>query len=168
MKNVSIYLRPYTVDWNNPESDSIHLEYSYDKENWYSLNGNNGVLFAKSGSRRMSEPQIIKMSEDRFKIYAKDSLDTNKVFVYETSDFISYSDETVVECISLDDYNKPGEAVEISQELLSQLNKVYGKPEPVVIESVEEVKAEVNVGEELKLPEKVKVTYSNGMTEMKR
>ena len=22
------WLRPYTLDWNNPESDSLHLEYS--------------------------------------------------------------------------------------------------------------------------------------------
>ena len=23
------FLRPYTKDWDNPESDSLHLEYSY-------------------------------------------------------------------------------------------------------------------------------------------
>lgn len=168
MKNTSFYLRPYTVDWNNQESDSVHLEYSYDKVNWYSLNGNNGVLFAKSGSKRMAEPQIIKVSDDKFKIYAMDAENKDKSFVYETSDFITYGDETVADTLSLADYNEAGAAVEISEELLAKLNSVYGKPEPVVIEKIEDVKVEVNAGDAVKLPETVKVTYSNGMTEMKK
>ena len=32
------YLRPYTKDWNTPESDSLHLEYSYNGKNWYAFN----------------------------------------------------------------------------------------------------------------------------------
>ncbi len=168
MEIKKIYLRPYTVDWNNKESDSIHLEYSYDKENWYKLNGNNGILFAKSGSMRMTKPQIVKVSDDNFIIYAKDAEDENKVFVYETKDFISFSDESVVDANSLNDYTSPESIVEISEELLSKLNKIYGKPEPVVIESVENISIEVKAGESVTMPEKVQVTYSNGMKEMKK
>lgn len=93
MKHNKFYVRPYVKNWNNSESDSLHLEYSYDKETWYNLNGNNGILFAKGGSGRMTEPQIIKVGEDKFKVYAKDVLDSTKTFVYETRDLINYSDE---------------------------------------------------------------------------
>jgi len=70
----NIYLRPYTVDWNNEESDSLHLEYSYDLKEWYRLNGDNAVLYAVNGSKRMLSPQIIKNGDSDFTIYAMDAL----------------------------------------------------------------------------------------------
>lgn len=167
MNQKSYYVRPYTMDWNNPESDSLHLEYSYDMSQWYNLNGNNGVLFAKGGSRRMQDPQIIKTSDGVYKIYAKDAVNTDKVFVYETEDFIRFGEETIVEISSLNDYDALCKQVEISKELMEKLHSVYGKPEPVVIENVESVTVNVPVGGTPNMPEKVKVTYSNGMTEMK-
>ena len=117
MKHNNFYVRPYVKNWNNPESDSLHLEYSYDKETWYSLNGNNGILFAKGGLGRMTEPQIVKEGEDKFKVYAKDALDSSKTYVYETSDLINYSDEKVEETAKIKDYTKPNDIVEISKEL---------------------------------------------------
>lgn len=168
MENKTFYLRPYTVDWNNHESDSLHLEYSYDKVNWYNLNGNNGVLFAKAGSGRMAEPQIVKAADNKFMIYAKDAEDSSKLFAYETEDFITFSDEEIKPVSEVPGYTEAGATVEITEEILEKLNKAYGKPEPVVIESVEDIEIEVKTGEDVKLPEKVKVTYSNGMTEMKK
>ena len=167
MEHNNFYLRPYIIDWNNQESDSLHIEYSYDKKDWYYLNGNNGVLFAKGGSKRMCKPQIVKVDDENFKIYAKDSEDESKAFVYETKDFITFGDERIVEASSLSDYTAPETPIEISKSLMEKLNSVYGKPEPVVIEKVEDVKVEVKAGEEAELPKKVKVTYSNGMEEMK-
>lgn len=167
MKHNKFYVRPYVKNWNNPESDSLHLEYSYDKETWYNLNGNNGILFAKGGSGRMTEPQIIKVAEDKFKVYAKDALDSSKTFVYETSDLINYSDEKIEDTAKIEGYTAPNDIIEISKELLDKLNSVFGKPEPVVIESVEQVTVEVKAGEPAELPKKVMVTYSNGMKEEK-
>lgn len=168
MEHTNFYLRPYTVDWNNPESDSLHVEYSYDKENWYNLNGNNGILFAKAGSKRMAEPQIVKVAEDKFKVFAKDALDGEKVFAYETSDFITFSEEKVISKAEAVEYTEPKGIVEISKELLKKLNEVYGKPETVVIEGIEDVTVSVNKGEVPELPKTVKVIYSNGFTEMKK
>lgn len=161
MLHENIYLRPYTVGWNNEESDSLHLEYSYDKENWYALNGGNGILFAKAGSKRMSKPQIVK-EEDGFVIYALDACDETKTFVYKTTDFVNYSDEEVVDTSSLSAYDKESKIVEIFDDVLSELNSAYGKPEPVVIESVE------NPVVKGTLPTTVKVIYSNGDSDDKK
>lgn len=30
MKHSNFYLQAYTVDWNNEESDSLHLNYAYE------------------------------------------------------------------------------------------------------------------------------------------
>ena len=161
MKNTNYYIRPYTMNWNNEESDSLHLEYSYDKENWYALNGGNGVLFPKAGSKRMVKPQIVKTS-DGYVLYAVDGADGTMTHVYETKDLISYGEEKLVATDTLADYTKESNIVEISYEELSAMQKLWGKPEPVVIESIE---SPVVTGE---LPEKVKVTYSNGDSEYKK
>ena len=55
------WLRPYTLDWNNPESDSLHLEYSYNGSDWYQLNGNNGIWFPDFGSKRLHSPSIYQL-----------------------------------------------------------------------------------------------------------
>ena len=56
-------------------------------------------------------------------------------------------------------------AVEIPVELLSELQKSYGKPEPVLLHAVENVDITVKAGEAPRLPEKVTVEYTNGMRE---
>ncbi len=168
MENNKYYIMPYTVDWNNEESDSLHLKYSYDKEQWYNLNGDNGILYAKSGSKRMLEPQILKLENGLFKIYAKDVLDASKTFVYETTDFINFSEEVVVDTASLDDYKTPNTAIEITKQELEVLNANYGKPEPVVIKSVKDIVVQAKAGETVNLPEKVEVTFSNGMESNER
>ena len=56
-------------------------------------------------------------------------------------------------------------AVEIPVELLSELQKSYGKPEPVLLHAVENIGITVKAGEAPRLPEKVTVEYTNGMRE---
>lgn len=164
--NNKFYIRPYIVDWKNEESDSLHIEYSYDKNDWYRLNGDNGILFAKTGSKRMSEPQIIKR-EDEFIIYGKDSLDNEKTFVFTSKDLITYSEEKIVNTADLDEYNAPNDIIEVTKEELIKLQETFGRPEPVVIKEIEDVKLDGIKGEKVTLPEKIKITYSNNMTEMK-
>ena len=167
MKKTNFYIRPYTVDWNNEESDSLHLEYSYDKENWYAFNGNNGILFAQGGSKRMAAPQIVK-SGDGFIVYAADALDADKVFVYHSADLIEYSEEKIVTKAEADLYTGVSEIVEITEEQLLTLQAKFGKPEEVVIESIEDVRVEVAKGETAELPKTVEVTYSTGEKEQKK
>lgn len=161
MNKENFYVRPYTVAWNNEESDSLHLEYSYDKENWYAFNGGNGVLFAKGGSKRMVKPQFVK-ADNGYVLYAMDAVDNTKTFVYKTADMINYSDEKIIATDEATDYNKESAVVSISEEMLDAMQKVWGKPEPVFLETIEHpvVKNE--------LPLTVKVTYSNGEVEEKK
>jgi len=170
MKRTNFYVRPYTMNWKNAESDSLHLEYSYDKKDWYALNGNNGILFAEYGFGRMTKPQLVK-TEDGFKVYAEKvperPQDISKVYVYTSKDLIEYH-EQIVSRRDVPEYTGVSEAVEVSEEILTELQKLYGKPEEVVIEEIEEICVEVKKGEIPQLPERVQVTYSNGEKEDKK
>ncbi len=161
------YIRPYTKDWNNEESDSLHLEYSYDLENWYAFNGDNGILFAQGGSKRMSALQIVKDGE-QFIIYGADAMDEEKVFCYTTTDFVTFSAEKIMAKSEATTYTGQSQAVEVTEEQLTALQKVYGKPEEVVIADIEKVCVEVAQGEVPNLPEKVTICYSNGEKDEKK
>jgi len=170
MKRTNFYVRPYTMNWKNAESDSLHLEYSYDKKDWYALNGNNGILFAEYGFGRMTKPQLVK-TEDGFKVYAEKvperPQDISKVYVYTSKDLIEYH-EQIVSRSDVPEYKGVSQPVEVSEEILTALQKLYGKPEEVVIEEIEDICIEVKKGEKAELPKKVQVTYSNGEKEEKK
>ena len=85
------FLRPYTKNWNNPESDSLHLEYSYNGRNWYSLNGNNGIWFPDYGSKQLSEPSIYSLKNGSYLITARDAKDSSHMYFAETKDFLYWS-----------------------------------------------------------------------------
>lgn len=167
MNKTGFYIRPYTVNWNNEESDSLHLEYSYDKEDWYAFNGDNGILFAQSGSKRMAKPQIVK-DGDSFRIYAMDAVDNDKVFCYESKDLITFGEEKVAERAETPEYTAESAIVEITQAQLENLQKRFGKPEEVVIDQIEEICVEVKQGETPELPETVQIVYSNGEKDTKK
>lgn len=153
------FLRAYTVEWNNEESDSLHLEYSHDGEKWYALNGNNGVLFPTKGSKRMKNPVFVKKG-DSYQLAATDAVDEGKGFTFETTDLIHYTNEAYGEKVEGSD------TIEITEEQLKALQAVWGKPEPVVLESIEEVTVTASVGKTIDMPKTVQVTYSNGMKEL--
>ncbi len=167
MKHTKFYVRPYTVNWNNEESDSLHLEYSYDMQEWYALNGNNGILFAQAGSKRMAAPQIVRI-DGGFCVMAADASDSDKIFTYESKDLITYGEEKVVHKSDAAGYTGESDAVELSEQELCALQAVFGKPEEVVIDQIGEVCVEAKAGEKAPLPEKVEVTYSNGEKEFKK
>jgi len=155
-------IRPYTVDWNTEESDSLHLEYSYDGEEWFALNGNNGILFPTMGSKRMANPTIIKKGDNTFKLYAADACDSTKVFVYDSVDLINYTNENYIDANEV--YLEPTDYIEIDESILSVLQARYGKPEPVTMISTQEVQLNCTA-DQVTLPKAVQVTYSNGSVE---
>lgn len=158
------FIRPYTVDWNNPESDSLHLEYSYDRKDWYALNGNNGILFPVSGSRQMEHPFFVIREDKTAILYAADRLFPEKSFEFTTKDFIHYENERYLDRAACP---CPPEdtAIEIGDEILIPLQEIYGKPEPVVISEIPTVTVKTAPGEPAVLPSTVAVKYSNGSTE---
>ena len=86
------FLRPYTKNWDNPESNSLHLEYSYNGKNWYSLNGNNGVWFPDYGSKQLTDPSVYQMKSGSYFITARDAKDPSHMYFAETNDFYSFTD----------------------------------------------------------------------------
>lgn len=157
-------VKPYTMNWNNEESDSLHLEYSYDGSMWYALNGGNGVLFPTAGSKRMTAPVLVK-SDNGYTLYAADACDAGKVFVYTSQDLIHYEEAGYVDAAAVS--YAAAEYVEVTKEVLEGLQAVYGKPEPVTIVGTEDL-ALTMTADNITLPDKVQVTYSNGGVEAEK
>lgn len=136
MPKKTAYLRAYTMDWNTPESDSLHLEYSYknDNEYWFALNGGNGVFFPTVGSGQLDNPRISKNADGTFTILGEDRKDATLFMEFKTKDFITYYDERLIKAPSISSVDKKlgsNEPIEISLDILEELKKKWGAPEPV-------------------------------------
>lgn len=169
------WLRPYTLDWNNPESDSLHLEYSYNGSDWYQLNGNNGIWFPDFGSKRLQSPSLYELEHGTYLIAANDAANASCLHLVCTTDFIHYTGAAYTgKNIALDKVypmkQKPDRngALQIPVKILTELQNLYGRPEPVLLHAVEDVAVTVKPGEKPCLPEKITVAYTNGMQEERK
>lgn len=166
------WLRPYTKNWNTPESDSLHLEYSYNKEDWYPLNGNNAVWSADFGSGQINSPSVYLLKNGAWLITASDASDPSFMHLVRTKDFIHYTGasytgyiENPEEVFPVEQSPDAKDAIAIPLEILAGLQSVYGKPEPVLLHAVEDIHLSSVFGYAPAFPHKVTVEYTNGMTE---
>ena len=166
------WLRPYTMDWNTPESDSLHLEYSYNKSDWYQLNGGNGVWFPDFGSGRITSPALYLLENHGYLVTAGDAENADRRHLVRTVDFIHYTGASytgsgweISASYQIKNAPLPDGSLEIPLSVLKELQAVYGKPEPVLIHAVEDINVCVKPGSSPSLPEKITVEYTNGMQE---
>lgn len=186
----TIVLRPYIVPWDGvqtagydpaaayddvtrsfligQEANSLHLEYSYSDDNWFSLYGNNGIFFSGLGSRQIKEPRLHREQDGSVLLYAKDAWIAGMSVVYTTRDLVHYYDGRMISTDSVPQEVWQETELVISEEELAVLNAAFGKPEPVEIVSTEVPVIETAVGSSAGLPEKIDVTYSNGSTESEK
>lgn len=167
---ITAFIRPYTKDWNNPESDSLHLEYSYNGEDWYPLNGNNGIYFPTKGSAQMQSPKIYELDNQTYYIVALDALNPEYVFTLLSDDLIHYSKEGYRKKADLPEINvsvtpDAKNRLPISLDRLKILQKIWGKPEPVRLSKREQIEIIESIGCTPTLPKEILVEYSNGMSE---
>lgn len=163
------YLRAYTMDWNNPESDSLHLEYNYknDNEYWFALNGGNGIFFPSVGSCQLDSPHIVKNNDGTFTIVGKDRKDSSMSIKFETKDFITYYNECLINTPSAsgtDAKLHTNAPVEISLDILEGLKNKWGAPEPVT--PLSEMFLSLKKGSTL--PSQLEVPLTNGGTALYR
>lgn len=166
------WLRPYTMDWNTPESDSLHLEYSYNKSDWYQLNGGNGVWFPDFGSGRITSPALYLLENHGYLVTAGDAENADRRHLVRTEDFIHYTGASytgsgweISASYQIKKSPLPDGSLEIPLSVLKELQAVYGKPEPVLLHAVEDINVCVKPGSPPSLPEKITVEYTNGMQE---
>ena len=140
------WLRPYTMDWNTPESDSLHLEYSYNKSDWYQLNGGNGVWFPDFGSGRITSPALYLLENHGYLVTAGDAENADRRHLVRTEDFIHYTGASytgsgweISASYQIKKAPLPDGSLEIPLSVLKELQAVYGKPEPVLLHAVEDI-----------------------------
>lgn len=182
-----IFLRPYIMPWDGiteagydpkgsykdvtwsyitgQESNSLHLEYSYNEKNWFSLYGNNGVFFSPLGSRQIKNPHLVRQADGSVLLYAQDAWIAGMSVIFTTNDLIHYHDGHLVPTSSVPEAVWQTGVLPISAEELAGLNAAFGKPEPVEITETEIPVIEVSAGDTINLPDKIDVTYSNGSIE---
>ena len=163
------WLRPYTMDWNNPESDSLHLEYSYNGKDWYALNCGNGIWYPDFGSKRLIHPAIYQLTDTSWMITGTDGEDSSLMHLVRTTDFIHYTGASCTGTIkniadAFSAIQSPSEngGILVPVTILEQLQKLFGKPEPVLLAATEAVSVTAACGSLPVLPEKIQVTYTNG------
>lgn len=163
------FLRPYTKNWDNPESDSLHLEYSYNGKDWYAFNGNNGIWFPDHGSKQLAQPSIHHLKDSGYLVTALDAKDPSRMYFVETMDFIhftggGYTSSSLVlsEYWDMDVTPDAENRLQVPFSLLETLFPVYGRPEPVLLTKVEEPVVQVRPGETVSLSQKLETHYSNG------
>ena len=166
------FLRPYTKNWDNEESDSLHLEYSYNGKNWYSFNGNNGIWFPDYGSRQLTSPSIYQQADGSYFIAALDAKDRSRLYFVETWDFLTFTgagytgaDWDFKTQKKLTAFPDEENRLKVPVSLLENLFPVYGRPEPVILTKAESISLKTAVGKEPELPRKLSVEYSNGGTD---
>ncbi len=162
MKKENVFLRAFTMDWNNEEGDMLRLEYSYDQKEWYALNGSNGVFLPRQGSKRIKNPKMIKNDNGVYTFYADDVMNEFMIYTFITKDFMNFKSELMLPKASVPEREKATDIIEISFDVLKELQNKWGAPEPVVIESIPEVKVTVKKGETALMPERVYANLSNG------
>lgn len=165
MPKKTAYLRAYTMDWNTPESDSLHLEYSYknNDEYWFALNGGNGIFFPNIGSGQLDNPRITKNSNGTFTILGEDRKDATLFMEFKTQDFITYYHERLIKAPSISSVDMKlgaNEPVEIPLNMLENLQKKWGAPEPVT--PMDEMSLTLKKGDIL--PNELEVPLTNGGT----
>ena len=115
------YIRSHKVDWESPLENHYYLEYSYNRSDWFALNGGNSILLPQADLNLTSELQ-----------------------------------------------HHDSSGCEISISALKNLQSRYGAPEPVYMSAVERVSVPSGTDasrHDGSLPERITVTYTNGMTE---
>lgn len=186
----TIFLRSYIVPWDGvevagfdpnatyvdvtrsfligQEANSLHLEYSYSGDKWFSLYGNNGVFFSDLGSRQMKEPRLIRQADGSVLLYAKDAWIADMSIVYKTWDMIHFFEGRLIPTADVEASIWETTTLEISETELAALNAAFGKPEPVEIASTDVPVVEVSAGTVASMPETIDITYTNGSVEAEK
>lgn len=156
------YIKAYTLDWNNTESNSLHLAYSYDRQQWYALNGGNAVLFANS-NKMMFHPAIHRNSDNTFIVAAQIEENSSEYLVYDSVNLIEYTNERVIKKEQL--HIAFTDTTMINKIQLDALKQKWGAPEPVKLISAKNPELTTTIGHKPILPSTVKTYYTNNITD---
>ncbi len=76
------------------ETRSVYFAVSRDGKNFEVLNNGGGVIYAKTGEKRVKSPQVFKTAEG-FKVVAQDGTAANGYHIFTSSDGVAYYTETL-------------------------------------------------------------------------
>lgn len=91
------YLLSYIVRGNTDRTDSLHIAYSQDGENYTALHNNQAILYTSKGSNKMGSPTIFRKSDGTYGLIATDDNNSSFIIVFDSEDLLTYTNERYVE-----------------------------------------------------------------------
>ncbi len=78
------------------ETRSVYFAVSADGRKFEVLNNGGGVIFAKKGSKQLTDPRVYK-DNGKFKVMAADNTTSNGIHLFTSEDGVNYYDESLTE-----------------------------------------------------------------------
>ncbi|MCW2506378.1 MAG: alpha-L-arabinofuranosidase [Actinomycetia bacterium] len=79
-----------------PYVQTLHIATSQDGLHWTTLNSNQGVLFATSGTRAVRDPYVIRKQDGTFTVMATQGWDTDSIYLWDSKDLVTFTGERLV------------------------------------------------------------------------
>lgn len=168
-KTTYAYLRAYTKAGGNVHTNVLHLSVSTDGVNYQELNKGKGIVYPLAGSKMMKHPNIFRKPDGTFGLIALDNDVTDKVILFDSPHLISYENERnlplasiseeLQACLLSQNIAEPS-VLQITKGEYDRLIRKYGATYNTGISGLDDII--ISKGEQLNLPEKINVAYSDG------
>ncbi|MBQ1468002.1 MAG: glycoside hydrolase family 43 protein [Solobacterium sp.] len=84
----------YVISYFTNETDeNLKLAYTYDSVYWFRLNSDQAVLSPSIGTKRFRDPSLIRKKDGSFAVIATQGYDTDSIYVYDSTDLLSFTGE---------------------------------------------------------------------------
>lgn len=92
------------TDFENPK-----LAYTYDGKLWYLLNEDKPIFKAKTGSKKVRDPYIVRKKDGTFAMLATQGWDNPAIYVWDSEDGVKYTNERLLQVNTSSDNLKMSE-----------------------------------------------------------
>ena len=89
----------YLISYFSSADDGFEvmkLAYTYNGLYWFKLNQDNAILQPTIGTKRMRDPSMVRKKDGTFSVLATQGYNTDSIYVFDTNDFIEYSNERLL------------------------------------------------------------------------
>ena len=79
------------------DKEEPKLGYTYDGIYWYKLNNDSAVFKARTGTKKVRDPYIVRKKDGTFAMLATQGYDTDSIYCWDSADAITYDNERLLQ-----------------------------------------------------------------------